>query len=695
METRPDVWSTIRTSCLVLDSFPDTRKKESLANNLQACHNGRSASVVLDLGSKGSDLPAFIIPADSAVGAAAIHHLRPWSIRFSAANRLTPTLGVIVDHSASSEHATHNLSYRSINRARSIICTLIIQDSNSGSDFELLTFTMSLQPLLAVISAILLVLIIIDQPFVTLRAVTINRMSSRALLEDNGRMEFEEALDSNGSRNSSPPELRFSVIHRQHPSSPYREVHKTHSDLMQEHVRRGLLRLESLQKLTAAEQQSSRNSDSNTMPLTTARDGSSKALEERVQASGGGEWQQGEYMVQMQLGTPARTILLIIDTGSGLTWVQCSECMQCFLQQEPIFNPIESKSYRTVGCANPACDANSIFQCSETHNRTCEYGVQYGMTSFTTGIVSTDTLTVGESHGIEKFLFGCGLFNVGDQMVGSSGVLGLSRSNISFPMQLARASGFTRKFTHCFADLAENRNATSFMYLGDSRSHQLKFTPFAKTPFTTQFYYLDLQGISVEKKLLSIPPSVFRLSPDGGGGTVIDSGTTLTVLVQPAYVVLRDAFRAAAASKHRLNSTAIPGGLNDTLVTSHVVDTCYRLGESYSRDTFENSDWNLSKMNFKPGVKDSKSGRNSKKHRLQVPRITLHFAGGVDLSLPPNNVLFPFDDGGLYCLAFTGSMSDVGMNVIGNIQQQNFRIQYDLENSRIGFGRAYCASENV
>ncbi|BBN03113.1 aspartyl protease family protein [Marchantia polymorpha subsp. ruderalis] len=503
-----------------------------------------------------------------------------------------------------------------------------------------------------------LVLGIIQQPTHELAPASAikSKAKLRALLEDRHRHGYpiEHSREENAKSSSSSSGLVFDVIHRQHPSSPYRQASKSHEEVMQEHVRRGMLRLDSLQKSTFAER------TSNTMPLT--REGPS-ALQEKVIAPAG-EW-QGEYLVQMQIGTPARPILLIIDTGSGLTWIQCAPCTQCFAQQEPIFDPARSTSYARVNCSHPACGASSLFQCAETHNRTCEYGVQYGSSSFSTGVVSTDTLTVDSLSGtalrLHSFLFGCGIFNQG-QMVGSSGLLGLSRSAIAVPMQLAGAGlNFSRKFTHCFADLAANRNATSFMYLGDARAHQLQYTPFAVPPFRTQFYYVGLQGISVDGRRLRIPASAFAFSVDGTGGTVIDSGTTLTLLVRPAYAALRAAFRAAAARKHRLHASAVRGGFNST-VTSHVIDTCYRIPAE----------------EFRPS---------------RVPAVALHFAGGVDLRLPPNNVLFPFDDHGLFCLAFTGTASDVGINVIGNIQQQNFRIEYDLENSRIGFGRAYCAED--
>jgi hypothetical protein len=41
-----------------------------------------------------------------------------------------------------------------------------------------------------------------------------------------------------------------------------------------------------------------------------------------------------------------------------------------------------------------------------------------------------------------------------------------------------------------------------------------------------------------------------------------------------------------------------------------------------------------------------------------------------------------------YCFAFAGTTSE--LSIIGNIQQQGFRVAYDLAGSRIGFSPEGC-----
>ncbi|KAK8288911.1 hypothetical protein V6Z12_D07G155400 [Gossypium hirsutum] len=73
---------------------------------------------------------------------------------------------------------------------------------------------------------------------------------------------------------------------------------------------------------------------------------------------------------------------------------------------------------------------------------------------------------------------------------------------------------------------------------------------------------------------------------------------------------------------------------------------------------------------------------------VKVPTLVLHFRG-ADLSLPATNYLIPVDSSGTFCFAFAGTMN--GLSIIGNIQQQGFRVAYDLAGSRVGFSPRGCA----
>ncbi|CAN1309377.1 Aspartic proteinase CDR1 [Linum perenne] len=65
----------------------------------------------------------------------------------------------------------------------------------------------------------------------------------------------------------------------------------------------------------------------------------------------------GEYLVNISLGTPPFSIVAIADTGSDIIWTQCKPCNNCYKQDAPVFDPKSSTTYRTVSCSSDACNS--------------------------------------------------------------------------------------------------------------------------------------------------------------------------------------------------------------------------------------------------------------------------------------------------------------------------------------------------
>jgi hypothetical protein len=69
-------------------------------------------------------------------------------------------------------------------------------------------------------------------------------------------------------------------------------------------------------------------------------------------------------------------------------------------------------------------------------------------------------------------------------------------------------------------------------------------------------------GISIgERRLTSIPASVFRMDETGNGGVIIDYGTFVTRLVDFAYTIMRDAFRAGTGNLKFVGGFSLLSGL--------------------------------------------------------------------------------------------------------------------------------------
>ncbi|KAL7125689.1 hypothetical protein ABFS83_14G133100 [Erythranthe nasuta] len=345
----------------------------------------------------------------------------------------------------------------------------------------------------------------------------------------------------------------------------------------------------------------------------------------------------GEYFTRIGIGTPPKYVYMVLDTGSDVVWVQCSPCRKCYSQSDPVFDPKASTSFSGVTCDSPVCRRLDSPGCNNRDK--CLYQVSYGDGSFTVGEFSTETLTFRKTK-VDNVAFGCGHDNEG-LFVGAAGLLGLGRGKLSFPTQAG--SRFGRKFSYCLVDRSASSKPSSMVFGESAVSRNAVFTPLLTNPKLDTFFYVGLKGVSVGgTRVPGIAASLFKLDPTGNGGVIVDSGTSVTRLTRPAYVALRDAFRIGASNLKRSSDFSL-------------FDTCFDL---------------------------------SGKTEVKVPTVVLHLEG-ADVSLPASNYLIPVDSEGKFCFAFAGTMS--GLSIIGNIQQQGFRVVFDLAGNRVGFAPRGCA----
>ncbi|KAL1546170.1 Aspartyl protease protein 2 [Salvia divinorum] len=345
----------------------------------------------------------------------------------------------------------------------------------------------------------------------------------------------------------------------------------------------------------------------------------------------------GEYFTRIGVGTPARYVYMVLDTGSDVVWIQCSPCRKCYRQSDPVFDPTKSTSFSGVSCSSTLCRRLDSPGCSN-RNKKCLYQVSYGDGSFTVGEFSVETLTFRKSR-VKNIALGCGHDNEG-LFVGAAGLLGLGRGKLSFPTQAGRR--FAKKFSYCLVDRTASSKPSSMLFGEAAVPRTAVFTPLVTNPKLDTFYYVNLNGISVGgARVPGITAKLFKIDSSGNGGVIVDSGTSVTRLTRPAYVALRNAFRSGASNLKRAPDFSL-------------FDTCFDL-----------------------------SGRTE----VKVPTVVLHFAG-ADVSLPASNYLIPVDSDGTFCFAFAGTTS--GLSIIGNIQQQGFRVVFDLAANRVGFAANSC-----
>ncbi|WOH00537.1 hypothetical protein DCAR_0519903 [Daucus carota subsp. sativus] len=352
---------------------------------------------------------------------------------------------------------------------------------------------------------------------------------------------------------------------------------------------------------------------------------------------------QGEFLMNISIGTPPKPFSAILDTGSDLIWTQCSPCTKCFDQPTPVFDPKNSSSYSAIPCSSQLCKDMNIFRCDNG----CKYLYTYGDQSSSQGYMAMETFTFLDSTNskpmsVPNIGFGCGVNNQGSGFGQGSGLVGLGRGPLSLISQL----GF-KKFSYCLTSIGDNK--TSSLLLGSladfnysTSSSYAKWTPLIQSSYQPTFYYLDLQGISVGETLLPISDSLFKLREDGSGGMIIDSGTTISYIQEDAFEMLKKEF----SSQMMLRVTkSDSGGL----------DLCFDLP---TNDISE----------------------------IKVPKLKFHFKG-VDLELPVENYMIADINMGLVCLGMAASNS---MSILGNVQQQNFLVLHDLETESLSFVPTQC-----
>ncbi|KAK1603683.1 hypothetical protein QYE76_027356 [Lolium multiflorum] len=377
-------------------------------------------------------------------------------------------------------------------------------------------------------------------------------------------------------------------------------------------------------------------------------------------AGGGGSIVTNEYLVHLSVGTPPRPVALTLDTGSDLVWTQCAPCLDCFDQGVPLLDPARSSTYAAVPCDAPLCRALPFTSCGggasggSWGDRSCVYVYHYGDKSLTVGQLATDRFTFEPSDGgnaddqssDRQLTFGCGHFNKGIFQANETGIAGFGRGRWSLPSQLGVTS-----FSYCFTSMFESKS--SLVTLGapaelQSSGSVFQSTPLIKDPTQPSLYFLKLKGISVGSTRLPVPERRLR-------STIIDSGASITTLPEDVYEAVKAEFIA------QVGLPVIGPEAGSAL------DLCFAMPETAAPF------W--------------RRRRRLADAPVHVPSLTLHL-DGADWELPRGNYLFEDHAARVMCLVLDAAPGD--QTVIGNYQQQNTHVVYDLGNDVLSFAPARC-----
>ncbi|EOY08435.1 hypothetical protein QUC31_010858 [Theobroma cacao] len=380
----------------------------------------------------------------------------------------------------------------------------------------------------------------------------------------------------------------------------------------------------------------------------------------------------GGYTISLGIGTPPQTLTFIMDTGSSLSWFPCTSryiCSQCAFpnvdpKKIPTFSPKLSSSKALVGCKNPKCrwlfgpDVESRCQDCEPASKNCTqncppYIIQYGLGS-TGGLLLVENLVFSQKT-FQDFLVGCSIFSNRQP----AGIVGFGRRPESLPSQLG-----VKKFSYCLVSRRfDDTGVSSNMLLetgsgsGDAKTKGLSYTPFYKNQFAShpifqEFYYVTIRKILVGDKHVKVPYKYLVPGPDGNGGTIVDSGSTFTFMERAVFELVSKEFEKQMGNYSRAHEVENKSGLAP----------CVNI-----------------------------SGHKS----ISFPELIFQFKGGAKMALPLANY-FSFLDVNVVCLmVVTDNIIGQGVSggpaiILGNFQQQNYYIEYDLANESFGFAKQSC-----
>lgn len=258
-------------------------------------------------------------------------------------------------------------------------------------------------------------------------------------------------------------------------------------------------------------------------------------------------------------------------------------------------------------------------------------------------VIRAPLTTTGRTLKLRHMVIGC-TETVVESLQGD-GILGLGYSFGSVADRTQR--NFGPKFSYCLMSLSTHMNVTSYLTFGaNKKAAQLPPMTWIDFKVTEPGHYgVNISGISIDGKLLDIPSDAWIWDEVSGGGAIIDSGTTNTWLVEPAYFPVIAEYEKAFSKYERVivDPKELP------------FELCFKSA---------GFDWS------------------------SVPKLAIHFENGAVFAPPVKNYFTDIGPGER-CVAIIKANTYVG-SLIGNLLQQNHLWEYNLEMQKIGFTPSSC-----
>ncbi|CAN6581984.1 unnamed protein product [Malus baccata var. baccata] len=348
-------------------------------------------------------------------------------------------------------------------------------------------------------------------------------------------------------------------------------------------------------------------------------------------------------------------------------------------------NKYLSLGYNAPFCHSTLCaraNPNSPMTC-----RTCSSRTQIGCHPNACGLMTTnpvtrqsalgelaqDVLTISSTQGsgpgpmvqIPQFLFACAPSNILQNGLPKNvqGIAGLGHSPISLPYQLASHFGFPPKFAVCLPPSSDRSGVVFFgegpyfMKPNIDVSQKLTYTPLIIG--RQGEYYINVQSIKINNKIVPLNTSLLPYTPEQGvGGTMISTTTPYTILQTSIFRAVTQFYINQLQGLPQVKPVA-PFGVCFDAKRFTGSSTAAFPSIDLVLDNNQNIIWRISAPNI-----------------FVQPRPFIGCLGFVDGGLKPQASI-----------------------VIGAMQLEENLLQFDLTNSRLGFSnyllpRTSCTNFN-
>eukprot|EP00163_Fabomonas_tropica_P003162 TRINITY_DN12634_c0_g1_i1.p1 TRINITY_DN12634_c0_g1~~TRINITY_DN12634_c0_g1_i1.p1 ORF type:complete len:454 (+),score=114.32 TRINITY_DN12634_c0_g1_i1:59-1420(+) len=351
---------------------------------------------------------------------------------------------------------------------------------------------------------------------------------------------------------------------------------------------------------------------------------------------GGNIFPIGIYYTEVQIGTPARTFKVAIDTGSADLIVPQVGCNGCHANSTNEFDPSQSSTANKISCyGRLQCPNCAQDQCAFSNTyQTCDLSDPTAPCTIS-GPIYSDTFAMG-SLTAPNVVLGAITFQTKNfqQFYVVDGVMGMIGSKGSWDETIAFQALYDNKqfsqntFAMCLID--QGGVLTYGGYDSQYISGSIMWAPMAGFGYYSNQFNSVTIGTQVQAPVQN--------------QIIIDSGTNVLLLEDAMFDFIKDTIKAQCSSSSLHGVCDVPSGSKDLFSGG-----CFTFTEA---------------------------------QKAAFPNITLNLQG-ANLTLSGDDYLVdhPTKSETCYGISNTGST----FNIIGDAVMQNYYVIFDRDNSRLGW----------